>query len=67
MSLARRPEVGLHAAVDLRAAGAEPDAAAGGQDLRLRHLGHAQHAAVEGAQRILATGGTRDLDMVQTR
>lgn len=65
MRLARGPEVGLDAEVDLQRAGPHPQAAARGQDRRLGDLGHAQDAEVEGPARVLAAGRYRELYMVQ--
>jgi len=67
MSLARRPEVGFDAEMDLDAVAAEPAAAPLSEDRRLVDFGQAQHASEECALPIFGAGRTGQLHMVDHR
>ena len=64
VGLARRAEVLLHPEVDPGRAQLEPAPAPPGELRRLRHFREAERIGVELARRRLATGGHRQLDVI---
>lgn len=64
MSLVRGREVGLDADVELLRADPEPDPAAASEQLRLLQFFEPEQAAEELSGRVLAAGGSGELDVV---
>lgn len=64
MGLLRGREVGVDANVELLRADPEPDPAAASEQLRLLQLLELEQAAEELAGRVLAVGGSGELDVV---